>query len=82
LSKSRDLVVYDSDPDEITAVNVAAGLLRAGYRVSVLKGGLAEWAAANLPTESKAAIRPAPAPAPAPAVAAAVAPPPAAAAKS
>lgn len=74
LPKNRDLVVYDSDPDEITAVNVAAGLLKAGHRVSVLKGGLAEWAAANLPTEPKEAIRPAPAPAPAP--------PPAAAAKS
>lgn len=71
LPKDRDLVVYDSDPDEITAVNVAAGLLKEGHRVSVLTGGLAEWAAANLPTEAKEAIRPAPAPASTPAAAAA-----------
>jgi len=75
LPKHRDLVVYDSDPDEITAVSVAAGLLGAGYRVSVLKGGLAEWVGASLPIESKEAVRPAPPPAPAPAAAAAAAPP-------
>jgi rhodanese-related sulfurtransferase len=78
LPKTRDLVVYDSDPDEITAVSVAAGLLNAGYRASVLKGGLAEWTAASFPVESKEAIRPAPAPAPA---AAPATPPAAAAAK-
>lgn len=79
LPTHRDLVVYDSDPDEITAVSVAAGLLGAGYRVTVLKGGLAEWVAANLPTESKDAIRPAPPPPPAPANAPAAAAPAAAA---
>ena len=76
LPKNRRLVVYDSDPGEVTAVGVAASLIKTGHRASVLKGGLAEWTAANLPTESKEAFRPAPAPAPAPA------PPPAAAAKS
>ena len=81
LPKDRDLVVYDSDPDEITAVNVAADLLRSGYRAIVLKGGLAEWVGANLPTESKEAIRPAPAPSPAAAPAPAPAAPTAAAAK-
>ena len=74
LSKDRDLVVYDSDPDEITGVEVAAVLAAAGFRVHVLKGGLAEWVAANLPTETKDAVRaiapPAP-PAPAPAAPAA-----------
>jgi rhodanese-related sulfurtransferase len=65
LAKSRDLVVYDSDPDEITAVEVAAGLAGAGYRVQVLKGGLPEWVAANLPTETKDAVRAIPPPAPA-----------------
>jgi len=65
LPKSRALVVYDSDPDEVTAVSVAAGLIKSGHRVSVLKGGFGEWVGANLPTEQKAAIRPAPAPAPA-----------------
>ena len=79
LSKDRDLVVYDSDPDEITGVEVAAGLAAAGFRVQVLKGGLPEWVAGNLPTETKDAVRalppqapPAPAsPAPAPPAAAA-----------
>ena len=78
LPKNRDLVVYDSDPDEITGVRAAADLIKAGHRVSVLMGGLPEWAAANLPTETKDAVRPAPppdkpaaaAPAPKPATAA------------
>jgi rhodanese-related sulfurtransferase len=78
LPKNRNLVVYDSDPGEVTAVSVAAILIKAGHRVRVLKGGLAEWTGANLPTESKAAIRPAPPPAPTPAPAV----PPAPAAKS
>jgi rhodanese-related sulfurtransferase len=64
LAKTRDLVLYDSDPDEITAVDVAARLVREGYRVHVLKGGLAEWATANLPTESKDAVRAVPPSAP------------------
>lgn len=63
LPKDRDVVVYDSDPDEITAVRVAAGLSQAGYRVQVLKGGLPEWVAANLPVDAKEAVRtPAPPP--------------------
>ena len=61
LAKDRDLVVYDSDPGEITGVEVAAGLAAAGFRVHVLNGGLPEWVAANLPTETKEAVR-APAP--------------------
>jgi rhodanese-related sulfurtransferase len=64
LPKDRELVVYDSDPDEITSVEVAAGLAAAGFRVHVLKGGLAEWVAANLPTETKDAVRGVPPPAP------------------
>jgi 3-mercaptopyruvate sulfurtransferase SseA len=77
LSKDRDLVVYDSDPDEITGVEVAAGLAAGGFRVQVLKGGLPEWVAANLPTETKDAVRAIPPPAPAapPASAAPPAPP-------
>jgi rhodanese-related sulfurtransferase len=75
LAKDRDLVVYDSDPDDITGVNVAAGLVAAGFRVHVLKGGLPEWVAANLPTEVKDAVRAVPPPAaPAPAAAPAQAP--------
>jgi rhodanese-related sulfurtransferase len=80
LPKDRDLVLYDSDPNEITSVHVATGLGAAGYRVHVLKGGLPEWVAANLPTETKDAVRAIPPPAPAPAAAQAAAPPPAQAA--
>jgi rhodanese-related sulfurtransferase len=64
LAKDRDLVIYDSDPDEITGVEVAAGLAAAGFRVHVLNGGLPEWVAANLPTETKDAVRAIPPPAP------------------
>ena len=65
LPKQRDVVVYDSDPNEVTATRVAADLIKSGYQVSVLKGGFGEWIGANLPIETKNAIRPAPAPAPA-----------------
>ena len=64
LVKERDLVVYDSDPNDITSVEVAAGLASGGFRVQVLKGGLPEWVAANLPTETKDAVRALPPPAP------------------
>jgi rhodanese-related sulfurtransferase len=63
LPKGRDVVVYDSDPDEITAVRVAAELAAAGLRVSVLTGGMADWVAASFATETKEAVRLAPAPA-------------------
>ena len=64
LPKGRDIVVYCSDPDEITSVDVAAGLTAAGFHVHVLKGGLPEWVAANLPTETKDAVRAVAPPAP------------------
>ena len=66
LPKGRDIVVYDSDPDEITAGKVAAHFLKSGFTVRVLKGGLPEWVAANLPVDTKEAVRPAPPPAAAP----------------
>jgi rhodanese-related sulfurtransferase len=72
--KDRDLVLYDSDPNEITSVRVASGLGAAGYRVHVLAGGLPEWVSANLPTETKDAVRAVPPQAPAAAPAQAVAP--------
>lgn len=65
LPKGRDVVLYDSDPEEITSAGIAAVMMKSGYRVCVLKGGLAEWAAASFPIEQKEAVRPAPAPAPA-----------------
>ena len=64
-AKTRDLVLYDSDPDEITAVDVGARLAREGFRVHVLTGGLPEWVGASLPTETKDAVRAVPPPAPA-----------------
>jgi len=57
--KEREVVVYDSDPDEITASEVATALIRQGYRASVLKGGIAEWVGANFPVETKDSPRPA-----------------------
>jgi rhodanese-related sulfurtransferase len=58
--RDRDVVVYDSDPDEVTAREVATALIRQGYRACVLKGGIAEWVTANFPIETKDSPRPAP----------------------
>jgi rhodanese-related sulfurtransferase len=55
LPKDRDIVVYDSDPNELASSRVAAALIRAGYRAVALKGGIVDWLAANLPTEAKEA---------------------------
>jgi rhodanese-related sulfurtransferase len=57
LPRDRDVVVYDSDPNELASSHVAALLIRQGYRAVTLKGGIAEWLAANLPTEAKEAPR-------------------------
>ena len=53
IPKDRDVVVYDSDPNELASSHVAAELLRQGYRATALKGGISDWLAANLPTETK-----------------------------
>jgi rhodanese-related sulfurtransferase len=55
LPRDREIVVYDSDPNEVSGSNVAAELLRLGYRAVTLKGGINEWLSANLPTETKPA---------------------------
>jgi rhodanese-related sulfurtransferase len=55
LPRGRPVVVYDSDPHELSSSHVAALLIRQGYQASTLKGGIAEWLAANLPTETKEA---------------------------
>jgi len=60
LPRDREIVVYDSDPHELASSHVAAELLRQGYRASALKGGIVEWLAANLPTETKDAPKQAP----------------------
>jgi rhodanese-related sulfurtransferase len=86
LPRDRDIVVYDSDPDETVASQAAAELLRRGHRAFVLQGGVAEWMNAKFPVATKSAPQPAapaakaaPAPAAKPAAASA-APKPAAAA--
>lgn len=63
LPKDRDIVVYDSDPAEVTASGAAVDLLRLGFRAAVLTGGIAEWAGANFPVDTKSAPKPAPPPA-------------------
>ncbi len=61
LDRNRDIVVYDSDPDELVSARVAAELIGQDFRARALKGGLPEWLAANFPTDAKDAPR-APAP--------------------
>ncbi len=60
LPRDREIIVYDSDPNELASSHVAAVLIRQGYRASALRGGIGEWLAANLPTEAKEARRQAP----------------------
>jgi rhodanese-related sulfurtransferase len=60
LPRDREVVVYDSDPNEIASTHVAAILVRQGYKVAALKGGIVDWLAANLPTEAKEAPKQAP----------------------
>jgi rhodanese-related sulfurtransferase len=44
----------------LASSDVAAELIRQGYRAVTLKGGINEWMTANLPTETKEAPRQAP----------------------
>jgi rhodanese-related sulfurtransferase len=60
LPRDREIVVYDSDPNELASSGVVAQLIRQGYRAVALKGGIVDWLAANLPTETKAAPKQAP----------------------
>ena len=60
LPRDRSVVVYDSDPNELASSRVAAELIRLGYRAVALKGGIVDWLAANLPTETKEAPKQAP----------------------
>jgi rhodanese-related sulfurtransferase len=53
IPRGRPVVTYDSDPDEIASVRVAAALIRQGYDASALKGGISEWIGANFPVEAK-----------------------------
>ena len=58
--RDREIVVYDSDPNELASSHVVAELMRQGYRAAALKGGIVDWLAANLPTETKEAPKQAP----------------------
>ena len=60
LPRDRDIVTYDSDPDEVTSSHVAAELIRRGYHACALKGGIGEWVDAKFPVEGKESARPAP----------------------
>src|SRR5205085_12468450 len=60
LPRDREVVVYDSDPNELASSHVAAGLIRQGYRASALKGGIVDWMEGKLPTEAKEAPKQAP----------------------
>ena len=55
LPRDRDIVLYDSDPEELVAESTAQVLIRAGFRVLVLEGGIAGWAAAKFVTDRKPA---------------------------
>jgi rhodanese-related sulfurtransferase len=55
LPRDRDIVLYDSDPDEIVSARLAAQLIRQGYRAVALKGGIPDWIAAKYPLEAKEA---------------------------
>ena len=55
LPRDRDIVAYDSDPDELVSSRVVGDLIRAGYKASALKGGIVEWIDAKFPTETKEA---------------------------
>ncbi len=61
LPRDRDIVVYDSDPDELVSSRVAADMIRRGYKASALKGGIAEWMGANFPVDAREPGSPAPA---------------------
>jgi rhodanese-related sulfurtransferase len=58
LPRDRDLVLYDSDPDDLVSERAAWELIRLGYRAFVLEGGISAWANAKFPTDSKPAPQP------------------------
>jgi len=64
LPAGREVVAYDSDPDEIAAERLAIELTRRGFKVRVLQGGIGDWMTAKLPVDAKSAPQSAP-PAPA-----------------
>jgi rhodanese-related sulfurtransferase len=59
IPRDRDIVVYDSDPEELVSERVADELIRLGYRALALKGGIGDWVTAKFPTQAKPAPQPA-----------------------
>ena len=55
LPRDREIILYDSDPEELVAESAAACLIRLGFRALVLQGGIAAWAGAKLPIARKSA---------------------------
>ena len=53
--RDREIVAYDSDPEEIVSARVVAQLVRDGCSAHALAGGIVEWLSAKLPTEEKEA---------------------------
>ena len=53
--RDRDIVTYDSDPEELVSARIAALLIREGCQARALKGGIEQWLAAKFPTETKEA---------------------------
>ena len=53
--RDREVVAYDSDPEEHVSARIAAQLIREGCQASALQGGIEAWLAAKLPTEAKEA---------------------------
>ena len=60
LSNDREIVTYDSDPEELVSARVAAALIRKGFSARALEGGLADWVPAKFPTDEKDAPKQAP----------------------
>lgn len=50
-----EVVVYDSDPNELASSHVAARFIRRGIRAWALKGGIVDWLAGGLPVDTKEA---------------------------
>lgn len=55
LSREREIVAYDSDPEELAAARLAATLIHQGFDAAALKGGITDWLAASFPTDTKEA---------------------------
>jgi rhodanese-related sulfurtransferase len=55
LPRDRDIVLYDSDPEELVSIPLAQELTSEGFRAMVLAGGIADWMTAKFPTDTKSA---------------------------